>query len=323
MNCFAGGIPHMNLHKKIKNLHKEYMTFMIVPHSGSNVKQFHLKKTFYYLFLSLSVVLCTSVIILTVSLIHLNHELHVNLNNIKKLQAINREQSIEIADLKNKTSFVDEKLSILNDLENQVRSLVGLKASDSQSMKKTISRSTLRYTSNIYKETEGSDDLSMLKNLKILATEMDQKMENLNDLINDVSDQLNVLAAVPNKMPAEGHITSKFGYRKSPIHGRRQFHSGLDIANKQGTEILAAGNGVVTFSGWHGGYGNTVIISHGHGYRSVYAHNKENLAEVGQRIQKGDVIAKMGSTGRSTGSHLHFEIHYNGEQINPEKILKP
>ncbi|AOT72688.1 M23 family metallopeptidase [Geosporobacter ferrireducens] len=313
----------MNLYRKLKDLHKEYMTFMIVPHSGSNIKQFHLKKTFYYLFLSISAVLCTSIIILTVSLIQLNHRLDVNLNNLKKLQAINKDQSLEIADLKNKTSFVNEKLSILNDLENQVRSLVGLKAADSQSTKKPISRSALRYATGVYEEIEVSDDLSMNESLDILATEMDQKMENLSDLIDDVSDQLKVLAATPDKMPTEGRITSKFGYRKSPLNGRREFHSGLDIANKQGTEILAAGNGIITFSGWNAGYGNTVIISHGHGYRSVYAHNKENLVEVGQRIQKGDVIAKMGSTGRSTGSHLHFEIHYNGEQINPEKVLKP
>lgn len=323
MNCFAGGIGHMNLYKKLKDLHREHMTFMIVPHSGSNVRQFRLKKTFYYLLLWILGVLCALTVVLTVSLIQLNHQLDVKLNDLEKLASINKDQALEIAELKNKTSFVNEKLSILNELENQVRNMVGLKTTNQQSLKKPISRSALRVSTAVKVKSENNNDFLDIESLEILAAEMDKKMENLNILIDDVSDQLKVLAAIPDKMPTEGRITSTFGYRKSPFNGRKEFHSGIDIANKQGTQILAAGSGIVTFSGWNAGYGKTIIISHGHGYRSVYAHNKENLAEVGQRVQKGDVIAKMGSTGRSTGSHLHFEIHYNGEQINPKKILKP
>jgi murein DD-endopeptidase MepM/ murein hydrolase activator NlpD len=129
------------------------------------------------------------------------------------------------------------------------------------------------------------------------------------------------LDARPDLVPTKGKVTSKFGYRTSPFTGRRQFHQGIDIANDKGTPIYAAGTGIVTFSGWNAGYGKTVIISHGNGYRSVYAHNNEYLVEAGQKVKKGDLIAKMGSTGKSTGPHLHFEIHSNGKQINPENVL--
>jgi murein DD-endopeptidase MepM/ murein hydrolase activator NlpD len=157
--------------------------------------------------------------------------------------------------------------------------------------------------------------------MKTLASEMDKETENLNVLIDDVKKQLKFLDAQPNKMPTQGRITSKFGYRRSPFSGRRDFHTGLDIANKPGTPVRAAGTGIVTFTGWKSAYGKVVIISHGYGYRSLYAHNKEILVKVGQKVRKGDIITKMGNTGRSTGPHLHFEVHYKGQQIDPLKVL--
>lgn len=108
-----------------------------------------------------------------------------------------------------------------------------------------------------------------------------------------------------------GRISSLFGPRG------RSFHAGLDIAAGQGTAILAADSGVVTASGWNGGFGLMIIIDHGNGMVTLYAHNSSNLVSVGQRVQRGQQIAQVGSTGNSTGPHLHFEVHRNGRQVNP------
>jgi len=133
--------------------------------------------------------------------------------------------------------------------------------------------------------------------------------------------RLDFLDARPDLMPTEGRITSPFGFRIHPITGRKDYHKGIDIANSQGTCIFSAGSGVVTYVGYNGGYGRMVIISHGYGYKSVYAHLKSSSVKTGDSIDKGDLIALMGSTGISTGSHLHFEIHYNGKQINPLNVI--
>ncbi len=117
--------------------------------------------------------------------------------------------------------------------------------------------------------------------------------------------------------PTRGYISSRFGYRKDPFTGLRRFHSGVDIANVRGTAIYAAYDGVVIFAGEKGGYGLCVIISHPLGYTTLYGHLSKILVKYGQRVSKGSKIALMGSSGRSTGSHLHFEIRRFGKYLNP------
>ena len=122
------------------------------------------------------------------------------------------------------------------------------------------------------------------------------------------------------RWPANGTRTSNYGYRY--IFGSRSFHGGIDIANRVGTDIVAADGGIVTFAGWNsGGYGYLIIIDHQNGYKTYYAHNSKLLVSVGDKVHKGQHIAEMGSTGRSTGSHCHFEIRYNGERKNPANYL--
>lgn len=116
-------------------------------------------------------------------------------------------------------------------------------------------------------------------------------------------------------------LSSEFGERTDPITGARAFHSGIDFASVVGEEIVATGDGVVVFSGWKPGYGRTVEVAHGNGYRTRYAHNKKNVAQVGDRVSRGDVLAKIGSSGRSTGPHVHFEVHRDGEPVNPRQYV--
>ncbi len=121
--------------------------------------------------------------------------------------------------------------------------------------------------------------------------------------------------------PVRGQITSGYGYRKHPIFRSIKFHSGLDIGVRYGTAIAAADGGKVLFTGWWGGYGLATIIDHGNGFSTVYAHQSKTYIKKGQQVQKGQTIGAIGSTGYSTGPHLHFEIRKNGATTNPLRFL--
>ncbi len=134
-------------------------------------------------------------------------------------------------------------------------------------------------------------------------------------------DRLARLAATPNVMPVSGWFSHGYGWRKDPFTGRRQFHRGVDIVADQGTAILASADGVVSRAERRPDYGKLVDLSHGLGYVTRYAHMSEILVRPGQRVRRGDVIGRVGSTGRSTGPHLHYEVHRDGRRVNPWKYL--
>lgn len=116
-----------------------------------------------------------------------------------------------------------------------------------------------------------------------------------------------------------GYISSYFGRRTDPFNGKSAYHRGVDFAGKSGSEVIAVGGGVVTFSGPRYGFGNMVEINHGNGYLTRYAHNQRNLVAPGDQVQPGQTIALMGSTGRATGPNLHFEVLHRGKHTNPVK----
>ncbi|HBL51147.1 MAG TPA: hypothetical protein DDZ65_12995 [Firmicutes bacterium] len=123
-------------------------------------------------------------------------------------------------------------------------------------------------------------------------------------------------------MPVKARISSPFGWRMHPILGKKKFHSGIDLAAGRGTSVLAADGGVIITAGWQGGYGNTVIIDHGAGFTSLYAHNDKLLVKAKDKVVKGQAISKVGSTGLSTGPHLHFEIRIDGAPVDPTEYAK-
>ena len=126
----------------------------------------------------------------------------------------------------------------------------------------------------------------------------------------------------PTGMPVPGYISSYFGVRADPFDGRSARHTGLDIATPFATPVHTVAEGMVTFAGVRSGYGNVVEIDHGNGYMTRYAHNSAIGVHPGQHVQVGDVIAKAGSTARSTGSHVHFEVWYDGRVINPLAFVR-
>ncbi len=127
---------------------------------------------------------------------------------------------------------------------------------------------------------------------------------------------------LPSGRPVRsGYISSEFGFRRDPFNGRRKMHKGVDYAGPTGTDIYSVGGGVVSYVGQRSGYGNVVEVDHGDGLISRYAHLSMQKVKEGQIVKKGDLVAAMGSTGRSTGPHLHLEVLKNGEQLNPREYL--
>lgn len=143
----------------------------------------------------------------------------------------------------------------------------------------------------------------------------------LQDVLSSLSQRKSLLQSIPTNIPVKGWITSGFGTRVSPFTGKRTPHKGLDVAAPVGTPIYAPANGVVVFSGKKSGYGNFVMVAHGFGIATHYAHCAELLATVGQRVNRGDQIGTVGMTGRTTGPHLHYEVTVNGQKKNPRKFI--
>jgi murein DD-endopeptidase MepM/ murein hydrolase activator NlpD len=140
-------------------------------------------------------------------------------------------------------------------------------------------------------------------------------------LLKTLNDRENLLACTPSIRPATGWVSSKFGYRKSPFSNKKEFHKGMDIASKRGTPICATADGVVSFSGKKGLFGNMIVIDHGHGLRTRYGHIGKIQTKRGQIVKRGETIATVGNTGRSTGPHVHYEVFLNGVQVNPNKYI--
>lgn len=140
-------------------------------------------------------------------------------------------------------------------------------------------------------------------------------------LMKSLESKRNLLAATPSLRPTKGWFSSTFGYRVSPFTGRKEFHKGLDIANRNGTPIIAPADGVVTYSKKKWLIGNMISIDHGYGMVTRYGHLSKMLKKKGSRVKRGEVIALMGNTGRSTGPHLHYEVRLNGVPVNPVKYI--
>lgn len=161
-----------------------------------------------------------------------------------------------------------------------------------------------------------------LTTLSELSAQLDSRSEQL-EVLETMLMSRNLQAEVmPAGRPVKrGWLSSYFGKRTDPFTGRRVHHAGVDFAGKMGSDVVAVAAGVVTYSGKRYGYGKLVEIDHGTGYTTRYGHNSENLVKVGDTVKKGHLIAKMGSSGRSTGPHVHFEVLRNGRAVNPKKYV--
>jgi len=137
----------------------------------------------------------------------------------------------------------------------------------------------------------------------------------------DIDNLFNTMKSTPVGTPLKGKITSNFGYRKDPFKRKTGFHSGIDIEANYGQPIVATADGIVTQASWHSSYGKTVIIKHEDKYETLFGHLSAITVKEGDKVKVGDVIGKAGSTGRSTGTHLHYEVMKDDKRVNPKTFL--
>lgn len=171
-----------------------------------------------------------------------------------------------------------------------------------------------------FRKTSSAD---VAKSLDQLEAELTEQAAELGLLESVLMDRELDQSLLPAGMPVRnGYIASGFGGRTDPFTGKPDFHPGVDFDGERGQDILAVASGVVAWSGRKPGYGNVVEIDHGNGYRTRYAHNLANVVQVGDPVRSGQLIARMGSTGRSTGNHVHFEVWKDGRLVNPSTYIR-
>ncbi|WP_371375683.1 peptidoglycan DD-metalloendopeptidase family protein [Sporomusa aerivorans] len=296
---------------------REY-TLMIVPHHGKSVFSIRIPiKTVKYAAAALGICLT----ILSGTMLNYRQQASVatqERQELTQLREVNGRQSTQLEDLAKATAELQQDMNRLNQLDSDLRRMVNGEEAT------TTSRSAPARLSNhsgqggpvVNPDINQVD--ALVKELKASVREREQSLENLKNALAEKNERL---AVTPSIWPANGEVTSRFGWRSSPWGWGSDWHPGIDIANDTGTPILAAADGTVVSNTWTGGYGKMVEIDHGNGIVTIYGHNSEILVASGQKVKKGEVIAYMGSTGLSTGSHCHYEVRVNGTAVNPSGFL--
>lgn len=212
--------------------------------------------------------------------------------------------------MKDKVNYYSEQFTELNS------TMTSLKKAEAE-FKRLFS---LKSKENVLENLDVSDSGSMdLDNLK---KKINYTVETVGEIKDYLRVQRNLYVATPKGFPVAGSISSSYGYREHPRSGEENFHSGIDISSPPGSPVKATADGIVSFSGWSGGSGNLVVLEHGQGFSTFYAHNRMLGVKVGQKVRRGDTIAYVGSTGNSTGPHVHYEIWKDGKPINPVNYMK-
>ncbi|UMZ75175.1 Murein DD-endopeptidase MepM [Natranaerofaba carboxydovora] len=309
---------------------KRHFTVLIVPHSEKSSQSFKLPVVFVKIF---SVMFAISVVLLMV----FAYNYHNLVQDNKKLEVLreeNTEQEVKIDDFAKKTKKLEEELKTLMETENKIRELADLDDieddideqeefnevnldRDNDELVRTGHTRGSEYNS----ETNGTVERTE-ETIRLLSAQIPQQKENLENTKLSLAERQEELKHTPDYWPVEGRISSSFGYRNSPITGARQFHDGIDIAAPHRTPVKAAANGRVQYASYRSGYGNLIVINHGYGYETHYAHLASFDVDRGEEVEKGEVIGFVGNTGNSTGPHLHFEIHVNNSPVDPKEYLK-
>ncbi len=242
---------------------------------------------------------------------------------VKKLKAENKTQAQKIVMLEDTMKELNQKLSKFEEYKRKLNIIAGLESplaltevgqgdipsGGAQTLGNNINTSL----KTIKKETvsKSSNEITQIKNK---ASKIE---ENLDFLYKYFKEQQKILASTPSIWPTKGILTSGFNWRIDPFTGLREFHQGLDIATQLGNPVVATADGIVIESSSKKDYGNYVIILHNYGYKTIYAHLKKRLVKVGQKVKRGDVIGLVGSTGKSTAPHLHYEVRVHNKPVNP------
>lgn len=206
-----------------------------------------------------------------------------------------------------------QKLDYLSGQFQEMRTtMTALKESESQ-FKRLFSFNSKK---QVFDAMESSNEGSI--NIEELKKQINDSMKSVTEVQEYLSTQKDIYRVTPRGWPVEGRVSSGFGMREHPKYHTEKFHTGIDISVPTGTPVHATADGIVSFSSWSPGNGNIVVVEHGQGFSTVYAHNSKNLVRVAQTVHRGDVVANAGSTGVTTGSHVHYEVWKNGNYVNPK-----
>lgn len=260
------------------------ITIMVIPHS--NRKPFNLKIPSIGIFISVLLWLIGTVYVLSMAIDTLKYY-----RMQEKVQYYS-DQFLEI-----KTT-----MSALKKAEAEFKKLFSLKSKE-------------KVLENVDTSDSGVIDMETLKQ------EIKKTVEDVGEIRDYLSQQRDLYMATPKGWPLIGDVTSPYGKRKHPITGEKDFHNGIDISAPPGNPVTVSADGIVSFAGWHGSGGDVVVVEHGFGFSTVYAHNKMNAVKIGQKVKRGDVVSYVGSTGDATGPHLHYEVWENGSPVNPKPFI--
>jgi|YNPNPStandDraft_1061719.scaffolds.fasta_scaffold00228_20 murein DD-endopeptidase MepM/ murein hydrolase activator NlpD len=242
---------------------------------------------------------------------------------VKALKRANQAQQERIQVIASELDELRQKLGKLQELDKKIRVIADLEhkgvegrlpgmggVSPEEGVLQSLQQERRdRWVKRLRQEVERFRDLAY------------QQESSLEALVEQLQGRRDVLARTPSIWPTQGWLTCGFGYRQSPFTGLREFHRGVDISTKPGTPVIAPADGVVVEVGTDHDYGEIIRLDHGLGYRTFYAHLSETVVKKGQRVHRGQMIGKVGNTGRSTGPHLHYEVHLNGTAANPLRYV--
>jgi murein DD-endopeptidase MepM/ murein hydrolase activator NlpD len=313
---------------------KKWWTVQLVPHGKGNVKNFKIRIFPIIFLMTLITLLLVSGLGLSYFFWNVTKQMDLRLNeNITQMNQYTEEnhalkQTVtqlnnELVELNNDVLDLQEWLEEVELLEQQLREMDGTSSIDTgaeQVAKPLTLRISSLHTPNLtYNPTSIEQLRAKISQLKLDA----EQQQNQLALLKEEKEEEQYLAQfIPSIPPSKGRISSPFGWRRDPIHGRMREHQGIDFASSFRSPIYATAHGTVSFAGRNGGYGKQIVIDHGNGYKTTYSHLTSIAIKRWSEVEKGDVIGRMGSTGRSTGVHLHYEVHQNGKPVNPKKFIK-
>lgn len=282
-------------------------TLMYIPDSGKQVRR-----------LVVSHRLLVSVLMLIISCVALMgyvvadyYRVQFDRQHYSQLLVQNSEQRQELHKLTQDLNGLRREVVVLAESEARVR--------DSLGTSEPVASVPVGIGGAI--DTNTTDMTELQKQINDLRLAIDLRRESQEEVRNLLNDKHSLASATPQGWPAKGWLTSYFGMRPSPYSDSRKMHEGLDIAANIGTAVSATADGVVVKATTEPGFGKVVMIDHGYGYRTIYGHNSKLVVKAGTRVKRGDKISEVGNTGRSTGSHVHYEVRLNGVPIDPRKLL--
>lgn len=309
---------------------RKKISFVIVSNSGAPAKQFSTSKAAMRILAAFAIAIFAGFGYIIYDYYHLmettasfqNREVFIS-SQLEEIQT----QRKQIQEFANEINLLKTKLVALNGFEKKIRIIANIeKTNDSENIFGVGGSIPEDLDTQIpLKETHNSLMRDMHEHIEQLNVATIKQQEEFESLLKSLEDQQNLLASTPAIRPissgVKSWITSRFGYRTSPFTGRREFHKGYDVSARQGTSVLATADGVVTFVGKKGLLGNVIVIDHGHGMVTRYGHLEKFMKKRGDQVKRWEPIALLGNTGRSTGPHVHYEVHLNGIPVNPEKYI--